>query len=163
MQCYLLYGWISVHAWLVCALQMSFSSAAHILNNRAIFPAFFRTIPSFEHLAQALVACMEKFNWTQLAIITQLESGFIGVSNLHTHSMSCYKSKVSKVNCEGVSFWSHIDLSLWSFLLGSFSLNLAILCVGEWVGRCAGCGPWSQLPYRACASSNGLGQPVGIN
>ena len=91
-----------MYAWLPCALQMSFSSAAHILNNRAIFPAFFRTIPSFEHLAQALVACMEKFNWTQLAVITQLESGFIGVSNLHTHSMSCFRSNVSKVNCEGM-------------------------------------------------------------
>ena len=58
---------------------MSFATAAEVLNDRDRFHSFFRTIPSFEFLSPSLAVLMEKFNWTQLAVVTEDEDVFTGV------------------------------------------------------------------------------------
>ena len=60
-------------------VQMAFATAAFVVNDRDRFRTFFRTTPSFEFLSPSLAVLMERFNWTQLAVVTQDEDLFTGV------------------------------------------------------------------------------------
>jgi len=62
------------------SLQISFSSSVETLNNRDIFPNVWRTHPNEANLANAVLAIMKEFSWTEIKIITQDESLFTGVS-----------------------------------------------------------------------------------
>ena len=61
---------------------MAYAAAAYELNERHRFRNFYRTLPSFEHIAASLAQLMREFEWRQMAIITQQESLFMGVSLL---------------------------------------------------------------------------------
>ena len=59
--------------------QFSYAAAAASLDDRSRFPNFWRTYPSEDNLADALVAIVREYGWRQLRIITQQESLFTAV------------------------------------------------------------------------------------
>ena len=69
--------------------QMAGIAGASILKNRERFRRFFRTLPSFEFVGPSLAEIARKFEWTQMAIITQKESLFTLV-NVTLYSVWCY-------------------------------------------------------------------------
>ena len=52
-------------------LQMSYTAAASILNNRKKFRNFFNTLPSLDLVANALAGIISYFGWRQAVIISQ--------------------------------------------------------------------------------------------
>lgn len=51
-----------------------------MLNDRHRFRSFFRNIPSYQFTAASLAQLMREFHWRKMAIITQEETLFTGVS-----------------------------------------------------------------------------------
>ena len=56
--------------------QIAGVAAAHELNDRSRFKAFFSTDATTEYIGPALLKLSQEFNWKQAAIITQGESPF---------------------------------------------------------------------------------------
>ena len=71
-----------------CALvmQISYASTSAALSDRSMYPNLFRTVPSDESLAPALPTVMQYYGWRTLSILTEQESQFIQVSELHYYS-----------------------------------------------------------------------------
>ena len=65
------------HVHIHTCTQMAGVAGAFVLNDRNRFRGFFRTLPSFELVGPSLAEIARKFDWTQMAIITQEESLFI--------------------------------------------------------------------------------------
>ena len=63
---------------------MAFAAAATALNDQQKFKSFFRTLPQYEFLPDALVQLALQFDWRQMAVITQTENLFTEVCmNVH--------------------------------------------------------------------------------
>ena len=58
---------------------MAFAAKAPTLNNRQKFRSFFRTVSQLKFLPEALVEIAIKFEWKQMAVITQTENLFTTV------------------------------------------------------------------------------------
>jgi len=59
--------------------QISYAAALSSLSDRSRFKSYFRTTPTFNNYAPAIVSLLNKFNWKRVAIITQAENLFIKV------------------------------------------------------------------------------------
>ena len=59
-------------------------AATNELNDRQRFRGFYRTDPSTEFVGPALAEMARKFNWTQMAIISQRESLFLTVCDVES-------------------------------------------------------------------------------
>ena len=57
-------------------IQISYASSSSVLTDRSVYPTLFRTVPSDEVLAPALVTLMNYFGWRKLAILTEKEPQF---------------------------------------------------------------------------------------
>ena len=51
--------------------QIAYVAAASVFDDRARFPGFFRVLPSFSHLAEALAIFAGEMGWSQIAVISQ--------------------------------------------------------------------------------------------
>ena len=63
----------------MCTTQVAFAAAANDLNHRKRFKSLFRTLPQLEFFNEAIVQTAIKFQWTQMAVITQTENLFTAV------------------------------------------------------------------------------------
>ena len=61
-------------------LQISFASGSTALSDRNRFKRYFRNSLTFELLAPALHAILDHFEWKRIAVLTQDENLFTGVS-----------------------------------------------------------------------------------
>ena len=59
---------------IVCLYSYTTTSAQATLNDRTRFRYFFRTFPSLDHIAPAILQIFKKFEWKKLAFITQKEN-----------------------------------------------------------------------------------------
>ena len=59
--------------------QISFASASSLLNDRNRFKKFFRTFPSLDNYAPAILKLLQTLKWKRLAIFTQKEALFENV------------------------------------------------------------------------------------
>ena len=57
-------------------LQISFAAASSALRDRTRFKGNFRTTPSFNNYAPAVVALFNKYKWRRVSFITQAENLF---------------------------------------------------------------------------------------
>ena len=62
--------------------QVAYSSSAIILSDRQRFVNFFRTYPSDENLAPALLSFLQFYGWNRIMFITQEQNLFTGVSRM---------------------------------------------------------------------------------
>ena len=62
-------------------LQISPASAASTLSDRSRFKKYFRTDPTFEIFAPAVLSLLEHYNWSRIVFLTQNENLFNNVSN----------------------------------------------------------------------------------
>ena len=60
--------------------QISYSSGSAALSDRGRFKKYFRNSPRSDVAASTLRSVVEHFNWTRVALITQDEVLFTGVS-----------------------------------------------------------------------------------
>lgn len=58
---------------------MSFAAASAALSDRNRFKNYFRTTPSFNNYAPAILALLNAFEWKRIAFITQSETLFLNV------------------------------------------------------------------------------------
>ena len=61
-------------------LQISATSAASTLSDRSRFKKYFRTDPTFEIFAPAVLSLLEHYNWSRIVFLTQNENLFNNVS-----------------------------------------------------------------------------------
>ena len=62
--------------------QLSYASSTGSLSDRTRFPNLWRTYPSEDNIAKAVIALVKQYNWKQLKIITEDESLFTSVRQL---------------------------------------------------------------------------------
>nr|XP_014343430.1 PREDICTED: taste receptor type 1 member 2-like [Latimeria chalumnae] len=63
--------------------QITFAATTEVLNNKRIFPSFFRSFPSGKHQAQAMVLLLKKFQWTWvIAVGSDTEYGRSGKQSI---------------------------------------------------------------------------------
>ena len=62
------------------SLQISPTSAASTLSDRSRFKKYFRTDPTFEIFAPAVLSLLEHYNWSRIVFLTQNENLFNNVS-----------------------------------------------------------------------------------
>ena len=65
--------------------QIAYVAAASVFDDRARFPSFFRALPSFSHLAEALATFAGEMGWSQVAVITQDVTIWSEVRDLFVH------------------------------------------------------------------------------
>ena len=63
--------------------QISYASSSPTLSERSRFRSFFRNTYNMKIIAPAFRSAVAHFNWTRIAIITQNEGLFTGVSTMH--------------------------------------------------------------------------------
>ena len=61
------------------SLQISPTSAASALSDRSRFKKYFRTDPTFENFAPAVLSLLEHYNWSRIVFLTQNENLFNNV------------------------------------------------------------------------------------
>ena len=65
---------------MVIGFQISYASSSPTLSERSRFRSFFRNTYNMKIIAPAFRSAVAHFNWTRIAIITQNEGLFTGVS-----------------------------------------------------------------------------------
>ena len=68
--------YISEELPMISIPQISFASALSSLSDRRRFKSYFRTTPSFKEYASSIVALLDYFNWTRLALLTENQNLF---------------------------------------------------------------------------------------
>ena len=76
---YLLSVKLSLH---LPPLQISPASASSTLSDRSRFKKYFRTFPTFEIFAPAVLSLLEHYNWSRIVFLTQNENLFNNVSHI---------------------------------------------------------------------------------
>jgi len=61
-------------------MQISFAAALSSLSDRSRFKGYFRTTPTFNNYAPALVALLNNFKWKRIAFITEVQTLFVKVN-----------------------------------------------------------------------------------
>ena len=69
-----------IYNYNLITIQIAYAAAAYELTNRKKYRDFFRVLASFEFIGASLAAVVREFGWRQMAIITQNENLFNGVS-----------------------------------------------------------------------------------
>ena len=69
-------------------------AAASIFDDRERFSEFFRVLPSFSHLAEALASFAEEMGWSQVAVITQDVTIWSDVCDF---SLYTYQTKLTNI------------------------------------------------------------------
>ena len=69
------------HGDALLLLQISSTSTSVVLSDPSIYANLFRTVPSDEPLAPALVTLMQYFGWKQMSVVTEKEPRFMEVFN----------------------------------------------------------------------------------
>ena len=64
------------HYTVFATLQISFAAALSSLSDRTRFKSYFRTTPSFNEYAPAILGLLNKFNWKRVAFITENQNLF---------------------------------------------------------------------------------------
>lgn len=59
--------------------QVAWAAAADALNDRTKYKSFFRTVPQYDYIPDALAEICQRFGWTSLAVVTQNENLFTTV------------------------------------------------------------------------------------
>ena len=88
--------------------QISFDSTSASLDDRSRFKSLFRTIPSLDNYAPAILKLLQIFKWKKLAVFTQKELFFEKViknNNLH-NGMSC-------CDCTHTHSWKYCMLTCY--------------------------------------------------
>ena len=60
-------------------MQISYASSSSVLNDKSVYPSFFRTAPSDDLLAPALAILVNYYGWRQVAILTETSPQFLEV------------------------------------------------------------------------------------
>ena len=80
-------------------------AAAAELNDQQKYKSFFRTLPQYEFLPQALIQTAVTFRWTQIAVITQTEH----LDMTHACIRTSYSVTPASIDCcfSACSLYAH--------------------------------------------------------